>query len=86
MSDENVRVVGGQPVAYLAQARQARSEAQRAQDEILDHASEHAESALEHAEKALDWLAVLTPPRHRQVPVYLQQLIEEIAELRRVRQ
>lgn len=71
-------------VSYLEDQRQ-RSEAQRAQDEILDKATEHAESALEHVLKALDWLSVVSTPRHRNVPVYVQQLVEEIAEVRRVK-
>ena len=87
MSDwkDQVRVRYDKPsdVTYLQHAE--RSEAQKAQDEILDKATEHAEAALEHVNTALDWLSVVTPPKHRTVPVYVQQLVEEIAELRRVR-
>lgn len=88
---EDVRVVGPRdtrPLDYLDdhRERQRRSDAQRMQDEILDKATEHAETALEHVHKALDWLTVVTQPKHRSVPVYVQQLVEEIAETRRVKQ
>lgn len=83
---EDVKVVpGGSDVSYLPHERQRRTDAQRAQDDILDKATEHAEAALEHANKALDWLTVVTQPKNRNVPIYVNQLVEEIAEVKRVK-
>ena len=83
----DVKIVPGTgEVSYLDVERKRRTEAQRAQDEILDKATENAEKALEHANEALDWLAVITQPKTRNVSVYVNQLVEEIAEVRRVRQ
>ena len=83
---EDVRIVRGDPNVEYLEPRRQRTEAQRAQDEILDKAAAHAEEALEHVNKALDWLSVVTQPKNRTVPVYVRQLIEEIAETKRLKQ
>lgn len=89
MTQEDVRVVRGDPRVEYLQPRERRTEAQRTQDTILENATEHAETALEHLNKTLDWLVIVDQPKaskHRNLPVYAQQLLAELAELRRIRQ
>lgn len=71
-------------VAYLE--HQNRSDAQKVQDTILAEAEEAATMAKASVEKALEWLAVVKPATRSMLPTQVGQLIEEIRELKRLRQ
>ena len=87
-SGENVRVFRGAEAPEYAdhQQQRQRSEAQKHMDTAIDHAEELATQALDNVTEALEWLSVVCPPKNATAPVYIRQLVEEIAELRRVRQ
>ena len=64
-----------------------RTPAQQHLDEALDKAAQHADNALAEAQAAVDWLTVVAPiPTTRNVATYIRQLIDEIVEVRRLRQ
>ena len=63
-----------------------RTPQQKAQDDILDRASEAAAAALASVKEAIDWLAVVTPVKNAGAANHVQKLVEEIAEVRRIRQ
>lgn len=80
---EDVRIIRGD-VSYLQKPE--RTEAQKAQAQILDNAASEAEQAMEHLLTALDWLSILEPgTRHQSGVVGVKQLQERVEELKRVR-
>lgn len=81
---DDVRVHYDQPVAYLEQSK--RSDAQKVQDTIIEEAAAAATEAKTQLEAALEWMAVITPSKHRNLVVEVGQFIEEIEELKRIRQ
>lgn len=82
---EDVRIVRGDPnVSYIEQPK--RTAAQKHADEALTNAEQAAKESLEKAEEALEWLSVVATPKNRNLPTYIKQLTEEIAEVRRIRQ
>lgn len=83
---EDVRIVRGDPgVSYIE--TKSRSAAQKHADSALDSAEAAATEAMEKAQEALDWLKVVeNKPKNIHVPTYINKLVEEIAEVRRIRQ
>ena len=78
-----VHYAGSREVEYLTQHN--RTDAQKAQDEIITKAHEAATAALENVEEALQWLTVVKPSVNATLPHQVRKLIEEVEELRRVR-
>jgi hypothetical protein len=80
---EDVRIV---PSDHVYEIPVQRSGAQKLQDELLDTAEELATEAQTALAEALDYFAVLKTSQHRTLPTLVGQFVEEIRELRRMRQ
>lgn len=63
-----------------------RSPQQKAQDDILDSAAIAAAQALASIEEAVAWLGIVVPVKNANAAHHVQKLVEEIAEVRRIRQ
>jgi hypothetical protein len=89
LQDATFRVVShaeSADLAYLEQKRE-RTDAQKLQDQLLDTASGSFTEALALVETGNEALRVLgVVPEHRNLPTLLTQQIEQVAEVRRVRQ
>lgn len=85
MTDENVRVVRGDPTVVAID--RDRSPALKMQDELLTQAAEDFTEARQLIDRGLEALTVLgIVPQHRNLPTLISQQIEQVAEVRRVRQ
>lgn len=85
--EENIRVVRGaeaSEVAYMEQRQ--RSDAQKAQDQIIEKAREAAVLAKESLEEAVEWYRVVVPDFRSTLATEIGQVIEAIDETRRLRQ
>jgi hypothetical protein len=63
-----------------------RTAPQKMLDTILENAEEAADDAKTLLEEAIEWLGLVKPSTHRTLPTLVGQLVEEIREVRRMRQ
>jgi hypothetical protein len=62
-----------------------RSQAQKHTDHALDEAAKAASDALALVQSAVEWLGTVGQVKNRDAAHYVNKLVEEIAETRRVR-